>query len=271
MPVSQKKATSWCSPLGRGDGIEQPAERTGAAGLQHGQHRNDADEDAGEQLGDLADRLPGEIVGRAMLVGRQPQRGEGDEHERGVAHQVLQFDMGAVDVERHARLPDRRQQDGGDHRGDQRQVDEAVKPRSAHARGLFLFAAEVPEIQCKEDRQHDRGGQHRLSDEMRRGPEKRHPAQEADEQRRVAERAQGAADIGDQEDEEDDDVDVVLAHGVGLNERPHQDHGGAGGADHARDGGAEQQHGRVAQRPAAEIAGDVDAARDGIEREQAAR
>ena len=44
---------------------------------------------------------------------------------------------------------------------------------------------------------------------MRRRPEEVDAAQEAEEQRRVAERRQRAADVRDQEDEEHDDVDVV--------------------------------------------------------------
>ena len=101
-----------------------------------------------------------------------------------------------------------------------------------------------------------------------RGPEEIDAAQEADEQRRIAERRQRAADIGDQEDEEHDDVHVVRAQGVGADQRPHQDHGGAGGADHAGERGAEGEHGGVAPRLAAEIAGDQQPAGDRIEREQ---
>ena len=43
---------------------------------------------------------------------------------------------------------------------------------------------------------------------MLRSPEEVDAAQEADEQRRVAERGQRAADIGDEEDEEDDDMRI---------------------------------------------------------------
>ena len=55
---------------------------------------------------------------------------------------------------------------------------------------------------------------------------------------------------------------------LARNERPDQDHGGAGGADDAGDQRAERQHGGVDQRRAAQRAGEHDAAGDDIEREQ---
>ena len=74
---------------------------------------------------------------------------------------------------------------------------------------------------------------------MLRGPEEGDAAQEADEQRRIAERGERAADIGDQDDEEDDDMSIVRAPGIGADQRADQDHGGAGGADQAGDRRAE--------------------------------
>ena len=103
---------------------------------------------------------------------------------------------------------------------------------------------------------------------MRGGPEEIDAAQEADEQRRIAERRQRAADIGDQDDEEDHHMGIVRAAGIGADQRPDQDHGGAGGADHARHGGAEQQDAGIEQRRAAQGAGNQDAAGHHIKREQ---
>ena len=113
------------------------------AGLQHRQHRDDADENAGEQLGHLGDRLPGEIVGLAVLFGREPERGERDDDERAVAHEVLQGDMRAVDVDVDARLPGGREQDGADDAGDQRQVDQAAQAQrlGGGGRGFRLRCA----------------------------------------------------------------------------------------------------------------------------------
>ena len=106
---------------------------------------------------------------------------------------------------------------------------------------------------------------------MTRRPEKIDAVQEADEQRRVAERGQRAADIGDQDDEEDDHMNVVEARRVRAQQRPDQDHGGAGGADDAGDGGPERQHRGVDERGAAQRSRHQDAARDHIEREQQRR
>ena len=103
---------------------------------------------------------------------------------------------------------------------------------------------------------------------MLRGPEEVDAAQEADEQRRIAERRERAADIGDQDDEEHHHMDVVQPRGVGAQQRPDQDHGRAGGADDARDQRAEGEHRGVDQRRAAQVAGHQDAAGDHIEREQ---
>ena len=94
--------------------------------------------------------------------------------------------------------------------------------------------AVVPDIDHDEDREHHAGDERRLEPQMLQRPEEIDPVQEADEQRRVAERGQRAADIGDQKDEEHDDVDVVEPVRVRADERTDQDHGRAGGADNAR-------------------------------------
>ena len=104
--------------------------------------------------------------------------------------------------------------------------------------------------------------------EMGRGPEEIDAVQEADEQRRVAQRRQRAADIGDQDDEEHHHMHVVETAGVGAQQRPHQDHRRAGGADDAGDRGAEHQDRGVDERRAAQASGDENSARDHVEREQ---
>ena len=115
--------------------------------------------------------------------------------------------------------------------GDQRQVDQSAQAQRLGGGCGFGLAAREPEVEREENRQHQHGDDGRLIGEMRGGPEEIDAAQEADEQRRIAERRQRAADIGDQEDEEDHHVGVVRARRVGADQRPHQDHGGAGGAD----------------------------------------
>ena len=119
--------------------------------------------------------------------------------------------------------------------------------------------------------QHQRGDDRGLQPEVPRGPEEVDAAQEADEQRRIAERRERAAHIGDQDDEEHDHMRAVPAPRVGADHRADQDHGGAGGADDAGDAGAERKQCGVDQRRAAQAARHEDAARDGVEREQHAR
>ena len=53
--------------------------------------------------------------------------------------------------------------------------------------------------------------EHGFTEQVDRRPEEGHALEEAEEQRRVAEGRQGAADVGDQEDEENDGMHAVLA------------------------------------------------------------
>ena len=55
---------------------------------------------------------------------------------------------------------------------------------------------------------------------MLRGPEEIDPVQKADEQRRIAERRERAADIGGQEDEKHDHMGIVQPRRVGPQQRP---------------------------------------------------
>ena len=62
-------------------------------------------ENASKEFSDLPDWLPGKSIGHAVLVARQPQRQQGNQHEHDVARDVLQGDGGAVDDEIDFRLP----------------------------------------------------------------------------------------------------------------------------------------------------------------------
>ena len=76
-------------------------------------------------------------------------------------------------------------------------------------------------------------------------PGEGHAREVAEEERRIAERRQAAADVRDQEDEEDHGVDDVLALAVRLEQRADEQHRGAGRAD---EGGEERpagEEGRV--------------------------
>src|SRR5580700_6014131 len=128
--------------------------------------------------------------------------------------------------------------------------------------------AEEPNIDRDENRQHAAGDERGRLPQIFRRPEEIDTVEEADEQRRIAERRQRAADIADQEDEEYHDMDVVQPPRIGANKRPDQNHGGAGGADDAGNERAEEEYQRIDQRRAAHRAGDDDAAGDHVEREQ---
>ena len=96
-----------------------------------------------------------------------------------------------------------------------------------------------------------------ISFHERERPEERHAVQEPEEERRVAERRQRAADVGDQKDEEDHGVGNVSPLAVGAEKRPDEqdrrtrgaDPGGEDGADD-HDRGVDRR--RAPQRPANE-------------------
>ena len=71
--------------------------------------------------------------------------------QRRVAHEVLQLDLRAVDVEGDAGLPRRRQQDGGDDQRDQHEVDPAADADAASARRDRLrgVGARADETRCR--------------------------------------------------------------------------------------------------------------------------
>ena len=99
-----------------------------------------------------------------------------------------------------------------------------------------------------------------------------HALQEAEEERRVAERRQQPAAVRHHEDEEHDDVGLALARLVRAQQRPDQQHRGAGGADHAREQRAERRAAPVFdERRARERAAHVDAAGDHEERAEQQR
>ena len=149
------------------------------------------------------------------------------------------------------------------------------RPSISMWRGLRLlpltsadFAIPGETIDHIEQRQQDAAyEQHRQQHGFQR-PEKVDALEEAEKQRRVSERRERAADVGDQEDEEHEDVDVVAAVLVRPDDRSNQHHGGAGRAEKACRQGAEGEHRRVRGRRADEIAADADAAGNNEQREQ---
>ena len=79
-------------------------ERAVHAGLEHGDHRDDGQENAGEQLLPPAS-APGELVVGVHAARRHPQRNDGDDDQADVAHDTGQANLGARDVEDNIGLP----------------------------------------------------------------------------------------------------------------------------------------------------------------------
>ena len=88
------------------------------------------------------------------------------------------------------------------------------------------------------------------------------PLQVAEEERRVAERREAAADVRHEEDEEDDRVRDVLALAVGLQQRPDEQHRGAGRADERGEERAQAEERGVRAGRGLEVALQQHAARD---------
>ena len=243
------------------------------AGIEHGHHRNDTNEDAGEQDGHFRDRFPGEAVSLAMFVRRQHEREDCDQRQRAIARDGPHLECGAVNVDAQRGLPRRGGEHGDNDAGDQQQIDAAAdgklrrRPGLAHGCGQAVLAV-VPDIERDEDGKHPTGDERGFEPDVARRPEEIDAVHEADEERRIAERRQRAADIGDEKDEEHDHVDVVEPRSIGADERADEDHGGAGGARHAGDQGAEREHHGVDEGRAAQLSRHQDAAGDHVEREQ---
>ena len=83
------------------DRLDDRRERARGAGAQDRDRRDDGQEDAGEQLGDLDDREPAELVGLARRVAASAtRRHSGDQQQQHVAHDVLQLERDVVDRRR---------------------------------------------------------------------------------------------------------------------------------------------------------------------------
>ena len=163
-------------------------------------------------------------------------------------------------VKRHAGLPGRRHQDRGDDAGQQRDVDAGRVCASCRSGvGSLIFGAPCSR-RCRMTSSTKKTAStmpptNSVSRQRLRGrPEEIDAAQEADEQRRIAERRQRAADIGDQEDEEDDDMGVERPVVVGADDRPDHDHRGAGRADDRGKQRADQQQPGIDRRRAVDVA-----------------
>ena len=227
--------------------------------------RNHADEDADEQLGDFKDRFPREVVQLAAFLRGQSQGGAGEGEQDNVAGGVLKLNVRAVDFEAGFGLPNAGHEYRDDDADQKQEVDLAVEAElfiGLGGRFGLAFLAEQERIQKEEDAEQDDGKQHGFAEQMHGRPEEGHALEEAEEQRRVAEGGQGAADVGDKENEEDDDVHTVLAVLIGPEQGPDEQHGRAGGSHPAGEDGPEGEQPGVHHRRAHELTFEADATRD---------
>ena len=271
-------------------------------GLEHRQGGNDGDEDAGKQLGDLLDREPVEIVAaahfrthRSEFQGEQAHRHQeevaDDPFHRHMDPQHRHLAQAHIAAEKHA----------ADYPQQEHHIKQPLDLNAVNFGGLLVglgvfffhifrndhiishiirevemgflqmhflmpaFFAKHVGIVGKKDKQQNHRHKHHFGEEIE-GPKEFHPLQEAQEQGRIAQRSEGAADIGDQEDEEDDQVHFRFPVGVHFDEGADQHHGGAGGPDPGRQGGADDQHHQVVAGHPYRRALDQDRSGDGIKR-----
>ena len=100
------------------------------------------------------------------------------------------------------------------------------------------------------------------------GPGEGHAAQEAQEERRVAQGGEQSATVADREDEEDDGVSHVFALRIRPDDRTYEHHGGAHGAYEVGQHCAHRQVGKIVPRGRHGVAGYMDAAGDGEQGEE---
>jgi hypothetical protein len=182
------------------------------AGAQHGDDRDDGQEDAGKQLGHLCIAPHENWLPRAP-AGVSPSDSQGHGDQRAVAQQFCS-DRRAHHVEAMPGFQNAAHQHQADHHSQQQQVDAALDARAAVGRRVdrhdaFLAVTSGGPVE-PEDRQQRRRTGTAVSGTDGAPSRRNHALQEAQEQRRVAQRRQRAAGIGDDEDEEDHDMRRML-------------------------------------------------------------
>lgn len=234
-------------------------------GLQEREGRDHGGEDAGKEHRYLDDGSPAELIGRPWSPWPQCER------ERGQNDKDHLADEGEVDgFARTAKGPGEQHRDGN--QGKEQEIDVALQSHGdvvlhVHppaGRGLL---AVVVELDGQVHRKHQSNHKQPLGPQAQ-GPSEGHTAQEAQEERGVAQRCQEPAHVAHGEDEEDHRVLGMGALGISPQQGPYQHHGGAHRADEAGQHRANGKKGEVGLRGGDQVPGEVDAAGDGEEGEQ---
>ena len=159
---------------------------------------------------------------------------------------VLQLDMRAVDVEFDARLPGGRQQNGADDHA--RSAAMLMRPRTRT--GLLAVVsrgaggrARNPEIEREEDREHQRRRRSRSAASrccavQKKSTPRRKPTNSGGSPSGVS----APPILATRKMKNTTTWTLLRARGIGADQRPDQDHGGAGGADDAGDQRAEGEN-----------------------------
>ena len=163
-------------------------------------------------------------------------------------------------------LPDAAHQHGTDDNGQIDQIDATVDTkgllfdRIGIKRAFGHFLLKEVGVNGKINREQNRERHQKRQDQMLRRPEERHSAQEAQEQRRIAQGRQTAADVGYDEDEEHEGVHLVATAFVGGQQRTNQQHGSTGRTHKVGDKGAHKEDAGIDDRTTDEATANVNAA-----------
>ncbi len=164
-------------------------------------------------------------------------------------------------------------ENGGDDASHEKNIGQAADRemrRAFRAQKHLRFEISAREITVDqiEDDENEARGEEQMRPQRAQRPEEADAAQKAEKQRRIAERRQDAADVGDEKDKEDDDMRLMLAFRIGLQNGADEDQRRARRADEARSKSAEGKKQRVQSRRRAIEIGNDDAAGGRIKRKQ---
>src|SRR5579883_2815385 len=204
-------------PIGMRQSRNYGAERPMRIGRQHGHHRDDANENRREEFRHFFERSPGEVIGLAVFVGRDRERDQADRQHRSVAYDILQFEPRAENTEPYARMPECAFEDRANGRENQRDIFEAP---DLEARFLclsrFMLLPKKIEVNEEKYRKKQARGQEHMRPQMQQRPKEIDAGEKSEKERRIAERAQRAADVRNEEDNKDHDVNLMPPAGIGL-------------------------------------------------------
>ena len=238
------------------------------------QGRDHGEEDADEQDGDLGDGPPGELVvlEADLAAAQEVGAGRGGEHDE-LAHgdPVAQ---GGVPLLDGVSVDGGGEGDGGDDDGEEDEVERALEAQGLDlgvvvVHGLGGLLGVVVGVQGVVAHQQHDVDEEVLAQEVE-GPGEGHPAQESQEQGRVAQGREEAAAVGHDEDRVQHRVHPVVALLVGGQQGPDEEHGGAGGAHEGGDDSADGQEDRVVAGRGPDVALEEDASGDDEQGQQQA-